>query len=582
MTNQPSHLAGSYGTIAIHVDTSMAVKTTSLYSQVYEDDDEVYVMACNLREICFMKKLQQNPLENVIRCYGVHVSNAGKLVSRMELACGNLCDFIKSNSYDGRMRYFDKIFQQVSIGLVNMHRSRVVHGDVKSLNIVMVSTSPLVIRLVDFGGLSWVQNSFRHNSLCTYVVRSPELFEDGQQPSFKADAWSLGATMLQYITKAWIIDDCPPKDIDIVDHVREQIKNGLTIWIPPTIPKRMQVMLAGLLDVNPNTRWSVEDALYRYFKFFEPSFPRPRRAPAPKLPVIRDTSYYSDIVRLVYTMVSARNETIVAPYVINYIQRFFQNDFDKVDVEIQDAILAAYALARAIVLDKDTPVSLLSDSVQSCIISMLRKLEFDLLTVHPSVPRVISIDGNIAASKSTVIAALNAAGIPAVGEPVEEWEPLLKLFYEDQSRWATALHVKILSTYAEMYQKYASTGQVLVCERSPWSCLHVFQSMLRADDIVGQQEHDAVMKLGSLIGMPDVIIYLRTEPDVCVERQVKRRRTCEEGLSREYICRLHAQYEHVMDEAHCHQNGIIMVPVDANRLIEEVCADVIDKVKRFM
>ena len=89
-------------------------------------------------------------------------------------------------------------------------------------------------------------------------------------------------------------------------------------------------------------------------------------------------------------------------------------------------------------------------------------------------------------------------------------------------------------------------------------------------------------KLGTSIGMPDVIIYLRTEPDVCVERQVKRRRTCEAGLSREYICRLHDQYEHVMDEAYCHQNGITLITVDANRSAEEVCADVVDKVKRYM
>ena len=253
----------------------------------------------------------------------------------------------------------------------------------------------------------------------------------------------------------------------------------------------MQVMLAGLLDVNPETRWSVEDALHRYFKFFDTGLQRPRfHGKLANLPVVRDTDRFSDVIRRVYAMVAARNETIVAPYVINYLQRFFQNDFDKPETDIHDAMTAAFALASAVVLDKDTPVSVLTDAVQSCIISMLRKLEFDLLTVYRNAPRVISIDGNIAASKSTVIAALNAAGIAAVGEPVEEWEPLLKLFYEDQSRWATALHVKILATYADMFRKYTSAGQVLVCERSPWSCLHVFQSMLRADEIVGQQEHE--------------------------------------------------------------------------------------------
>jgi deoxyadenosine/deoxycytidine kinase len=270
---------------------------------------------------------------------------------------------------------------------------------------------------------------------------------------------------------------------------------------------------------------------------------------------------------------------------MSYLRRVYDNDFTACcENMLADDMCAAYILARAMTYDSDTNLVKVTDAVRNRLIHMLRKLDFDLLSTPATKPLVISIDGNIAASKSTVLDAVRKAGLPVgiVPEPVDKWTPLLSLYYEDTARWTTALHTDVLVTYTALMRQQRPDSPV-VCERSAWSCVNVFQDMLFRDGVVRPEEHAVIMRLWELVASaPDVVLYLRCSPEECIKRKISRGRACEKDLDHSYMYRLHDQYEKVMSDSVCAQNGTRLIIIDAARPVEQVSAEVVDVVKRLL
>ena len=152
----------------------------------------------------------------------------------------------------------------------------------------------------------------------------------------------------------------------------------------------------------------------------------------------------------------------------------------------------------------------------------------------------ISVEGLIGCGKSTALRALrDALPCRVLPEPVHEWSPLLDLFYQDRRRWGFALNARVLVSYS---RHRAQASGDLLSERSPYSCRHVFGQVLYNEGSLTDKEWQLFRRLhDALAWQPDVLVYIRTPPGLCMDRILRRARPAEAGLTVAYLRKLHFQ-----------------------------------------
>ena len=181
----------------------------------------------------------------------------------------------------------------------------------------------------------------------------------------------------------------------------------------------------------------------------------------------------------------------------------------------------------------------------------------------PYVPIVISLDGNIGAGKSTLIAALQMAApeLTVLQEPVGDWltlkneagESLLSLFYKDTSRWAytfqnCAILTRLLATQQalEAYKPQPGKYPIFITERSVLTDRYVFAEMMRKEGKMSSLEWDLYMKWFDAYATKipiKGIIHITTSPTISKDRIVQRGRLGEESISVEYLTNLDQQHK---------------------------------------
>jgi len=190
------------------------------------------------------------------------------------------------------------------------------------------------------------------------------------------------------------------------------------------------------------------------------------------------------------------------------------------------------------------------------------KPTFILPTIRsdPNHPFTISVEGNVGAGKSTLLNFFNQFPEFAVHkEPLDQWQDLngtdfLGLMISDPARWGLAFESLVTLTMAEIHMADHEGAQgllfrpVKVMERSLMSARQVFVENLRDQISLGEVEIlDAWYNL--LVSRPefdtkvDLIIYLRTTPQVAYERMASRARSEEATLPLQHFQRLHKLHE---------------------------------------
>lgn len=178
----------------------------------------------------------------------------------------------------------------------------------------------------------------------------------------------------------------------------------------------------------------------------------------------------------------------------------------------------------------------------------------------------IAIEGNIGCGKSSILARLiTELRIPVFLEPVNEWSDWLKLFYQDKQRWGMQFNTHVLLTF----HQWKNNNFFSLYERSPISNRHVF-AQLQYD---AGHMNDLELKMfdslyEKLSWRPDVILYLRTDPEVAYARMCQRGRECESKVSLEYLQAVHEKYE-ALSNHHAH-----VITIDANQSHDDVYAEV--------
>lgn len=177
-------------------------------------------------------------------------------------------------------------------------------------------------------------------------------------------------------------------------------------------------------------------------------------------------------------------------------------------------------------------------------------------------PILISIEGNIASGKSTLLKQLQERNPnwTFIDEPVSQWvtlktedgKNLLENFYDDQKRYTYTFQNAALLTRAINIQKTIQDWQskclldpeylpcnVFVTERCLETDYYVFARMLYDDRKMNSMEYDLYKlwyafvkeKSFSLSG----IVHVATPPEICTERIVTRGRKGEDHIPLSYL-----------------------------------------------
>ncbi len=182
--------------------------------------------------------------------------------------------------------------------------------------------------------------------------------------------------------------------------------------------------------------------------------------------------------------------------------------------------------------------------------------------------KVILLEGNIAAGKSTVGRALKeSAMFDFIEEPVDAWQSgfasnLLEAFYRDMKRWAFTFQTMAFLTRAKTWQEgLALTNHSrVVLERSLLTDRYVFATNAYRLGAMSEVEWQVYCALWDLVVSnfdvePDCILYYRTPAEVCQERITVRGREEESEIPLEYLRQLEALHDEWLLE---HPRAVIL------------------------
>ena len=169
-------------------------------------------------------------------------------------------------------------------------------------------------------------------------------------------------------------------------------------------------------------------------------------------------------------------------------------------------------------------------------------------------PFVVSIEGNIGSGKSTMLKYFEKVdeNVAVVPEPVTEWcdlngVNLLQKLYEDSQRWSMQFQAYVQLSRLRLL-KHPSKKKIKLLERSIQNNRFCFLELAQREGSLGKHEL-AVLKswyewLDQSMGLElDLIVYLRTSPEISYNRMCARGRSEENGIPRQFIQSLHNVYE---------------------------------------
>lgn len=182
----------------------------------------------------------------------------------------------------------------------------------------------------------------------------------------------------------------------------------------------------------------------------------------------------------------------------------------------------------------------------------------------------VAIEGVIGVGKTTLARLLQPAFQSALVLEVFEENPFLSDFYSDRQRYA--FQTQIFFLLSRYYQQRRSVPEILKRGESLITDYTFAKDALFARiNLVGDEldmyyrVHDA---LAEKIPLPSLIVYMRAEPDVLMQRIASRDRPYERNMEREYINQLNQAYDafFVDNQARNVGGNVPVLTLDTNEL----------------
>ena len=188
----------------------------------------------------------------------------------------------------------------------------------------------------------------------------------------------------------------------------------------------------------------------------------------------------------------------------------------------------------------------------------------------------IVISGNIGSGKTTQMSVLKELlktydNMELITEAVDEWlqEGWLQNFYQNPEKWSFSFQLRVLLSQIQVPKE--DKEKILIIERSPQTTQMIFGQQLYEDGHIHIMEHELLNRYAFEMGwIPDIFIYIKTEPEVCHQRVKERSRETENLIPLEYLKKLHDKHESL------HQSTAKYTYfVDGNRDKDDVTRDII-------
>ena len=170
-------------------------------------------------------------------------------------------------------------------------------------------------------------------------------------------------------------------------------------------------------------------------------------------------------------------------------------------------------------------------------------------------PIILYIEGNIGTGKSTFLKHLDNDDLKkkynydVIYEPVDIWQNvgILKKFYEDPKRYCYLFQSYCLFTRYQLLNNIDPKLDYVFVERSIFSDNYVFaktcKELGQLDDIEFKIYNDWFVKFLRNHPQKYYHIYLRVDPQTCLERIKQRNRGEESNISLFYLEKLHNAHE---------------------------------------
>ncbi len=177
----------------------------------------------------------------------------------------------------------------------------------------------------------------------------------------------------------------------------------------------------------------------------------------------------------------------------------------------------------------------------------------------------IAIEGVIGVGKTTLARLLQPALQAQLLLEVFEENPFLSDFYSDRERYA--FQTQIFFLLSRYHQQHRAIPDVLKAEKLIISDYTFDKDALfarinlRGDELeMYYKVHEA---LGEKIPQPDLVVYLRADTEVLMQRIAHRDRPYERSMERAYIDQLNQAYESFFTASHLKMN---VLAIDTNNL----------------
>jgi deoxyadenosine/deoxycytidine kinase len=199
---------------------------------------------------------------------------------------------------------------------------------------------------------------------------------------------------------------------------------------------------------------------------------------------------------------------------------------------------------------------------------------------------LISIEGNIGSGKSTLVEYLKSLGTYLfVDEPVNEWLTIkdkdgsnaLECFYKDKKENAFCFQILAYITRLKKLMdklKNNPSNVIIITERSIETDRNVFAKMLYEDGFLSSIEWETYnywFNTFKDVSKVDLIIYIKTSPEKCLERINKRNRVEESNIKLDYLekCnKYHDDWLQLLNES--------IIIIDGHKSVDTIRNEVIE------
>jgi len=163
---------------------------------------------------------------------------------------------------------------------------------------------------------------------------------------------------------------------------------------------------------------------------------------------------------------------------------------------------------------------------------------------------IVQVEGNIGAGKSYLCRQLCDSGLGYLAEERID-SAFLSLFYDNPQKYAFAFQLHTAENRLSMHKSIVDDVPSVVIDRGLFGDF-VFATTAYRVGCISHEElavyHSLLARRGNSRVTPDVLLYLRTSPQVCASRIKVRGRPQESGIDQAYLSMLHNTHDELLKQ----------------------------------